>query len=368
MQELKKSNNKYCVNYVNGIITISANQSISVSSVFWDNERANLLIAVKLYSSDYGKNLDYIILDHTMKIADVFTETEGVIPSFLMAPDKTVWVRLSSTNTDKIRESILPLENRKRIQSEKLLTEFVDNFSVWYRQEVIYFSKDIFNKEKKDKIGQYIFDKSNLFKSRKIYNIPLPSQTKVMSKDDKLQLINSKYPKILHREMLLDGVISRQREFSLGIEYNHLYPIKLSFDGDSIFYVTSNNQMFEITINEMGCVVKTNLLIQLNDVEDIFYNIWEPTFLNEAYVVRFNFKDGDGYIVIKQGEAIECWIKQNGASAYRDVLSKRIIELESESLMLTNIQKMSNFKCALVYSKVSIESLDENIKIHIFDV
>lgn len=71
------------------------------------------------------------------------------------------------------------------------------------------------------------------------------------------------------------------------------------------------------------------------------------------------------YIVIKQGEALECWIKQKGASAYKDVRSKRIIELESESLMLTNIQKMSNFKCALIYSKVSIESVDENIKIHI---
>jgi hypothetical protein len=369
MQELKKSKNKYSVNYMNGIITICANKVMRVASVFWDNERSNLLIAVNLDLLDNRSNLDYIILDQTMKIVDVFTETEGIMPSFLMAPDKTVWVRLTSTNTDKIRESILPLENRRRIQNEKLLTEFVDYYSILFQQERIYFSKDLFNKAKQDKIGQYIFDKNNLFKIRKTYNIPLPSHTMAMYCDDKLQIINTIYPKkILHREMQLDGVISRQREFSLGMEYHHVYPVKISFDGDSIFYVTSNNEMFEISIDKMGCVVKSNLMIQLKDVKDYFYNIWEPIFMGETYVVRFNFEDGDGYIVIKHGEAMECWIKYNGDSAYKDVLSNRVIELESGSLKLTDIQKMSNFKCALVYSKVNVKSLDENIKIFILNV
>lgn len=104
---------------------------------------------------------------------------------------------------------------------------------------------------------------------------------------------------------------------------------------------------------------------QLHEVVEMFYNVWEPVLLKDAYVVRFNYQDGNGYIVIKQGRAMECWLQKHKEFAYQDCLSNRVVELESNSLMLTHMQKIADDKCALIYSRVSVESLDEAFKVGI---
>jgi hypothetical protein len=181
-------------------------------------------------------------------------------------------------------------------------------------------------------------------------------------------MINVLYPDrdtILHRELQGDGVVSRQREYSLGVDVHHLYPVQLSFDGNSRFFATAGNEMLEITVDEQGRVLHTDRLIQLHEVVEMFYNVWEPVLLKDAYVVRFNHQDGNGFIVIKQGRAMECWLQKHEESNYKDNLSNRVVELESCSLMLTHLQKIADDKCALVYSRVSVESLDEAFKVGI---
>jgi hypothetical protein len=369
VQELKKSTNPYNMEHTDYLTTIRTHRAMKVLSVFWDDERSSLLVAVQVESANGSYQVEYILLDEALKITDVCTESEGVLPSFLAAPDKTVWVRLTSTQTDKIKEIVLPLENRERIREEKLITEFVEDYEVKLGQETVYFSKDIFDMTKKDKMGRYQFDKNHLFKSRKTYQLPLPSHAKALSGEVTLQMVNALYPnRIMHREVEGDGAVSRQREFSLGLDYHHLYPVQLSFDGNSRFFVTTESEMLEVTVDEQGRVVQTQRLIQLHEVGEMFYNVWEPVLLNDAYVVRFNYQDGNGYIMIKQGKAMECWLKKHEESVYTDRLSNRVIELESCSLMLTHLQKISDQKCALIYSRVSVESLDEAFKIGILSV
>lgn len=368
MQELKQSTNPYDVEHKDDLTTIRTDKAMKVLAAFWDEERASLLIAVQVESGNGTYQIEYLHLDETLRLTAVCTESEGVLPSFLTAPDKTVWVKLTSTQTDKIREIVLPLANRERIREAKLLTEFVDNYEVRLGQETVYFSNDIFDRNKKDKIARYLFDKNHLFKSRKTYSLPLPSHVKALSGDDKLQMVNVLYPDrdtILHRELLGDGVVSRQRVYSLGMDVHHLFPIQLSFDGNSRFFATAGNVMLEITVDEQGHVVHTDRLIQLHEVAEMFYNVWEPVLLKDAYVVRFNYQDGNGYIVIKQGRAMECWLQKNEESAYQDCLSNRVLELGSCSLLLTHLQKIAEDKCALIYSRVSVESLDEAIKVGI---
>lgn len=371
MQELKQSTTPYNVEHKDDLTTIRTDQAMKVVSVFWDEESSSLLIAVQVEFGNGTYQIDYLHLDKKLGLTAVCTESEGVLPAFLTAPDKTVWVRLTSTQTDKIREIVLPLANRERIREAKLLTEFVDKYDVRLGQETIYFSNDIFDRNKKDKIGRYLFDKNHLFKNRKTYSLPLPSHVKALSGDDKLQMVNVLYPDpdiILHRELQGDGVVNRQREYSLGVDVHHLYPVQLSFDGNSLFFATAGNVMLEITVDEQGHVVHTDRLIQLDEVAEMFYNVWEPVLLKDAYVVRFNHQDGNGYIVVKQGRAMECWLQKHEESVYKDNLSNRVVELESDSLMLTHLQKIADDKCALIYSRVSVESLDEVFKVGILHV
>lgn len=182
-----------------------------------------------------------------------------------------------------------------------------------------------------------------------------------------MQVMNISYPRILHREMQLGGEIGQETEYLLGMEYDHVHPVKLSFDSDRVLFLAVENEFYEITIDKTGRVTKRNLLIQLNAVHERFYNIWEPVLLKDGYLVCFNFANGDGYLVIKQGTAVGCWIRAIGSNAYNDVLSGQIICLESNSLVLTNIQKISDHKCALIYSKVAREALDECFKISILN-
>lgn len=368
MQELKQSTNPYNVEQKEDLTTIRTDKAMKVLSAFWDEEKSSLLIAVQVELENGRYQIEYLHLDETLGLTDICTESEGVLPAFLTAPDKTVWVKLTSTQTDKIREIVLPLANRERIREAKLLTEFADNYEVRLGQETVYFSNDIFDRNKKDKIARYLFDKNHLFKSRKTYSLPLPSDVKALSGDDKLQMVNVLYPDrdtILHRQLQGDGTVSRQREYSLGVDVHHLYPVQLSFDGNSRFFATAGNEMLEITVDEQGRVVHTDRLIQLDEVAEMFYNVWEPVLLKDAYVVRFNYQDGNGYIVIKQGRAMECWLQKHEESAYKDCLSNRVVELESDSLMLTHLQKIAEDKCALIYSRVSVESLDEAFKVGI---
>jgi hypothetical protein len=119
VQELKQSTNPYNVEHKDDLTTIRTDKAMKVLSAFWDEERSSLLIAVQVELGNGTYQIEYLHLDETLGLTDVCTESEGVLPAFLTAPDKTVWVKLTSTQTDKIREIVLPLANRERIQKPK---------------------------------------------------------------------------------------------------------------------------------------------------------------------------------------------------------------------------------------------------------
>ncbi|MDP4117360.1 MAG: hypothetical protein Q8903_14590, partial [Bacteroidota bacterium] len=221
MRELEKSNNLYSISNNENMYTLISNGTIRVESVFYDKKMQRLIIAVKHYHTSGTYDTDYIFLDQNMNIIDCLKENEGVMPSFIAAPDESIWVRLSSTNTDKTRESILPLERRDRIVKENLMTEFVDHYSISCNDESILFSKDIFNNKKPDKMCRLIFDKNSMFKGRKVYSLPLPSNVMPALSGELLQISKAWRPeKILHRDIDFDMNIKRSREINLGLEYD----------------------------------------------------------------------------------------------------------------------------------------------------
>ncbi|MDP4268049.1 MAG: hypothetical protein Q8880_11510 [Bacteroidota bacterium] len=370
MRELEKSDNLYSISNNENMYTLVSNGTIRAESVFYDKKMQRLIIAVKHYNTSGTYDTDYIFLDQNMNIIDCLKENEGVMPSFITAPDESIWVRLTSTNTDKIRESILPLECRDRIVKENLMTEFVDHYSISGKDGNILFSKDIFNDKKPDKMCRLIFDKNNLLKSRKVSNLPLPSKVMPALSGELLQISNALRPdKILHREIDFDMNIVRSREINLGLEYDFVFSINLSFDNECTFFLTIGNGMYQVKVDKNGDAIETKSLVSVENCNDYFYNIWAPSLIDkEVYAVRFNYESGSGYAIVKNNEIFECWTNEDDTSIYKDLVTGAAIDLNSSNLKLCEIISISNEKYALFFGTFNSDVREKELKILIKDL
>ncbi len=365
LKELEKSKNQYQVTNNNGIITLHTSGGVRFSSKFFDENTKQLILAVRLYYDDGRYDVDYIFLDNAMNINESFTESEGVMPSFILAPDKSVWVVMESTKSDKARDIVLPLSGRTRIEKDNLLSTFVDWNSVRFNGESIQFWKDIFDAKKQDKMCRYNFDKNNLFKSRKVYKLPLPTQNEPNVNNGTLHLSNTIRPNnILHREIDLEGNILRQREFSLGMDYHFAYPVALAFDDTSVFFVTDKNEMYQVKVSSDGSITDIVSLHKVSDCQEFFYSVRTPLVLaNDAYIVRFNYDTGSGYTVIKNDIMQGCYTCPYKDSVYTDDVSGEKLDMVSPMLMLMDAVALSDKKYALIFGAVNTNVTDKEIKI-----
>lgn len=169
MNELIKSSTSYQVKKENNTITIFSNKPIIVEDHFFDQINEEWVFAVKCYDDKFLYHIDYLFFNKDFKLLNVVTEDKGVNPMFLLAPDNTVWVSLSSTSTERDGEIVLPLQNRSRITKDIVRKDIGTETVFYINNQLCVYSVDWFNPKKYDKLLAYQFDKNGLYKTKKQY-------------------------------------------------------------------------------------------------------------------------------------------------------------------------------------------------------
>jgi hypothetical protein len=356
--------NEYALSNERFITTIRACSRVTLQDAFYDSVHDGIVLAIKVEKGNGLYDIDYIFLNANMTLSAAFTECKGVLPNFIPAPDGSVWVRLTSTTTDKIKEVVLPLMQRERVIKDILSSEFPADTTIIDDGDILLHSSDIFDKRKADKLCRLLFDKESLYKTRKSYKIEMPSHCKPILNEEGLHFINLvSRETILHRLGDLEGNIHRSKEFSLKVGFQYLWPLWLSFDGNSVFLITQNNSMKQVVIDQTGCVLEEINLFEDMTCKDYFYNVFAPVILSDhAYLVRFNHEYGSGYAMIKDGKVINCMTTGNKDSCYRG-LDGSVLEFNSNDFRLVKVLLVSEDKVALFFGAVSVESDNKEIKI-----
>lgn len=91
------------------VIRVCSEHPIVVVDAVYDSIRNRRIIAVFTQASILRCETDYLILTPDFQLIKVLREDQGSGPSFLTAPDGSVWVKFASNNI------VLPLEGRSRI-------------------------------------------------------------------------------------------------------------------------------------------------------------------------------------------------------------------------------------------------------------
>lgn len=365
MEELETSQNHYSIVKNGEVITIKAKNSITIESLCKDEEENLIVIALKNKKENASYKIDYLFLDENFNIVKCVSEKYGVMPYFILAPDKSIWVRLTYTKSIKLKEIVLPMSDRNRVTKEILASEFVSAYKVRSKEDILVYD-DLFSSDKEDKLCRFTFDKNGLYKSRKVKKVPLPSHTKIIHSEDSLQGINFDWPKnVLHREFKKTFEVTQSREFHLDEEFDFVYPIHLSFNEDSILFVSKGSKFYEVKVDRNCRVIETKCLVEVDIPEEI-NRVWRPLLMNkDMYLALFNYASGTGFIVYSRDRLRECWIKQKDSYTYKEIYTGDELEFNLPDYRLYDVIKTSGNKCAMFFDSSISDIIDKEVRIMI---
>lgn len=168
MTELVQSDINYRITKNNDGIIIECDKPMHLEDKIIDTENDCFILAVKTDVNNHKYYVDYVYLNQELNIIRVLREDRGVLPKFIIAPDNRIWVRLSSTQTEKNGEIVLPLEKRCNVTKEIIKRDigFWDYFRLG--NKFYGFEYDVFNLKKPAQLGIYEFGKNNQYKNRKM--------------------------------------------------------------------------------------------------------------------------------------------------------------------------------------------------------
>lgn len=116
-------------------------------------------------------HIDYLFTDKEFNTVSILTEDRGCNPKFIIAPDDSVWVSLSSTATVKDGEICLPLFDRSRITKDIVYKDIGTDVSFVCNGRAYAYITEIISTKKCDKVFWYQFDKEDLFRTRKQFKL-----------------------------------------------------------------------------------------------------------------------------------------------------------------------------------------------------
>lgn len=320
-----------------GIISkIYADDEITFHDIYSNLQNEQGIICINDYDDKGNYNVEYLFINSEGELLSVYEETEGVLPKLFSAPDNTLWVSLTSTKLEGSKEIVLPLENREGINKIITAREFPVDVTLSEGNAVMFYNYDIFDVRKPSKICNFIFDKNNLYKTRKIHKINLPIKELVLMNSEGIQAVYNNKEEIIHILINENGEIQKSRKLEIN-EYSILKLLNISFKRNSIFIGVNDNKMFFVEIDVDGKLISETLLFKLPENES-FYNLFEPKRLSEnKFVIRFNYEDGNGWAVIKSGQLSECYIKANEFEGYIDIISNNKLEININNSIIKDV-------------------------------
>lgn len=170
MEKLKKIASPYrvCKTEKGYIIECNDVFCFEEDAVIWSEEKQRWIIAFKRYNTDYTYDVEYVLFTEKFEIDEVYRESEGVNPSFILAPNKEVWVVLSATRECYAvgKDVTIPLFNRSRID-EPVVKRDTGMDSFFLGGQTFGFIRDEWGRGKDSKLVLHQYDKHGLYKNRK---------------------------------------------------------------------------------------------------------------------------------------------------------------------------------------------------------
>ncbi len=315
-------------------IGISAKESITFGQ--------KLLTANNVYGINETYNLVYTIVD-TNGTSESFVEEDGILPTLFLSPNNENYVSIIPYHPDKELEISIPLFNRENTELPKGNRPFVGDFIGVSNQFSILYDVDIWSDTKPDKLLAIEF-KDGAIKKKHNIKVPLPRNNKIFIENNEIHLLAKDGNMWLHRQIDEKGNVLRERKLKLTLK-NFRQVLSLSFEDHSYLLSQEKNKIVIEKIEENG----SSSIVELLDFTDPFYNTWRPVKISEdCFVTRFNGEFGNGWMVTKNGQLVELFYGKD-EKGYRELLSNKIIEMESDNLIISSISKTKDNAYAVVF-------------------
>lgn len=150
------------------IFKFDRDRSLDWKTIAWSGEKKCWVVAMKRNITNNTYVVEYVLLDESFNIIEVYRESEGVNPSFLLAPSGEIWVVMSATKEGYPDSSdvTIPLFNRARISKPVVKRDTGMDYFFLDGQTQGYIV-DFWGRGKETKLIQNVYDKSGLYKDRK---------------------------------------------------------------------------------------------------------------------------------------------------------------------------------------------------------
>lgn len=292
----------YKINKQDTYWEIEAQKVVSIEDCCYDATTDTFVIAVK-----HNKGGDYIIMNREYKILRTISEHQGLNRKFTLAPDKSVWIRMSAINTKKDGEVVLPLYERGRVEKEIVKSDLGVSYSFFWNGSHWGYINDIWG-DKPDKMLQYQFDSKGLYKTRKAYKLDVLRNAAPFVQYDNLYLCKKDFDKKIIRifKMTEPGNPEDVCEIISTGKHNWCRLINVDESGYKIIGIESN-KVCMLSVDIQGQILEEKLLYQLDDTA--FYSIMDFKVSKEG-VVAFAYQAG--IIEIRDSVAKEVlWQRDN---------------------------------------------------------
>lgn len=336
----------------NGFITILKHEIGITHQSQMESSKNETIISAQLYDKDGLYKVVYIKINSLGQLVEVLNESEGVLPNLFMNENKENWCLLTDTSTDKDLEIVLPIKNRIEYSKPKGKRQFPGKFLGSFNNIAIFHDFDIYFSKSPDKLLKIEFKKEKV-KSQKQIKIPTPINNKIsIDSDGNLQLLARQKDKFIHRKCDLNGEILFQREIPF-IMFNSYEILTLNENGITKVIFTESNK---ICLSAIKVDSETTNSVIYENTSDIF-NLWPPIqFGEDIWLIRFNFETGNGWLIIKEDNLLDCFIHDN-FNGYKSTITKEIIHIQNNDLILSDITKVgSDLYCLTIYPR------NENLK------
>lgn len=313
--ELEDSEITYSKEVFDDYIEYSASRKLDIIRSIYDEMNEQFIIAIWIRG-----DVDYLFLDKNYNIIKAKRETEGVNPEFIMAPDKSIWVSLTYTGTDQVREIVLPLENRARINKLILKRDIGYDYYFCLKNKYYSYYKEIFNDKYRDMISYYEFNKKGIYKGKKTKKIDLPNRWEPIVCDDELYIVNyiDVEKKILVKKLIEENFEFESKKFDFPQGYR-LYPLKCDFENNSSFmyFEDKGSVLNYIEFNNDGKVVDNHDILKLEQIEYFFSTYMPVVDKYGIYTFKYNSGQGNGVVRFNKDKCV-CSYFEDGKNLIKD--------------------------------------------------
>lgn len=311
---------------------------------------------------DVGVTYDSVYTQINSKgiVEEMLLEPEGILPTLFKNPNNETWVSLVPYHPDKELEVSIPIYRRSEIDLPDGNRPFVGEFIGISNENALFFDVDIWSNTKPDKLLNIEFKDSKIKKKHTI-KLALPRNNKIVINNNEIHVIASENEQYLHRQIDAIGNELQRRVIDLSGSYI-TEVLSLSFNKASYFISEEDGKLCLIKVGvDSNCAIT-----QLMDIEDEFYNTWQPHKLSEnTFIVNFNGEFGNGWFVIRDESLLEFFYSRD-VNGFKDLVSGEVIEMPFQNLVINGVNKTQNNAYAITLYPME-ENGRRNNKLIIFN-